>query len=380
MNCRVLYLTKHDPWGVGGGAVASGMYLGLLARVFSDARIDLCVADSCRIPAGGTPANINIIPVGPRGKVSKLLSPITGITHRFQDKALSLLGDNAYDFVVFDHSSLAGTLVDHLPDNIRSIVIHHNFEQDYFRDNTPSALHRKMLLPAVARNERKAYHRCSLSIFLTKEDEEQFASVYGRTSKATTVVGLVEDCAGYPAPSTPLKDRTPLTIAITGSLGNVQNIDGIRYFVSELYPQIPENINIIVAGKNPTAEIRSLLDLPRVKLIPNPPSMQPILETASIFLCPARLGGGIKVRVSDGLKAGLPVIAHEVSARGYGAFIKRGMLRSFSSPADFRQQLDNTIAAINSETLIAADIATAYRSETSVDTAADKLKAIIRSL
>ena len=47
------------------------------------------------------------------------------------------------------------------------------------------------------------------------------------------------------------------------------------------------------------------------------------------------MGGGLKLRIMDGLKWGLPVITHAVSARGYDAFKDAGCLFSYSNVEEF---------------------------------------------
>ena len=68
--------------------------------------------------------------------------------------------------------------------------------------------------------------------------------------------------------------------------------------------------------------------------------MLPVLSQAKYYICPTSLGGGFKLRVMDGLSAGLPVLCHSVSARGYESFVKEGCLLIYDSPSSFRSQLE----------------------------------------
>ena len=68
--------------------------------------------------------------------------------------------------------------------------------------------------------------------------------------------------------------------------------------------------------------------------------MAPYVRKAACYICPVDLGGGVKLRVMDGLKNGLPVIAHKVSARGYDQFVVQGCLLPYSDPQSFRQALE----------------------------------------
>jgi len=64
------------------------------------------------------------------------------------------------------------------------------------------------------------------------------------------------------------------------------------------------------------------------------------LAKAKYYICATALGGGLKLRVMDGLSAGLPVICHEVSARGYEAFAQKGLLLVYNDRDSFQKQLE----------------------------------------
>lgn len=376
---KILYITKHNPWGRGGGATASRMYLEAFIQIFANDVIELCIAN--QIPYSDIPMtirnseNIKLIEVPPRSMLSRLLSPLTGITHRYQEIAIKLLRLNTYDFCIFDHSSIAGTLVKKVSHKVKTITIHHNFEPDYFKDNTPNYIIRKLLFPSVRNCEKMAFKNSAINIFLTKDDLNQFINVYGNSNAKNVVTGLFEtDLNRVATPISTLKQPVP-TIVITGSLNNVQNTDAIRYFSYHLYPQIPSNYRIIISGQHPNHEIIDLLkDKPNIKLIPDPPKMDEIIHMGNIFLSPAYTGGGIKVRITDGLKNGLPVIAHIVSARGYEKYIEKGYFKTFSNPTQFADQLNLLLNEIKSETFNANEIADFYKAESSLTRAITLLK------
>lgn len=337
---RILYILKHDPWGIGGGSYVSLMYLTAFRKLFSEYEFDVCICQECiNYQPESWVGKCNFIPVPPRGKISRLSSIFTGIMHRHQQKALYLIKTNEYEYCIFDHNQIAGTLINYISPSTKSIVIHHNVEQNYFADNSTSKVFELLMLPHVIRCEKRAFKKCDYNIFLTEEDMSEFRSLYGNTKKKCAVIGIfdLKDKTVTHCGNTP---KTP-AVVISGSLGNVQNIDGINYFINELYSYIPKEIPIIIAGKNPQSEIiKSLAGLSNVKLIANPKDMDEIINLANIYICPTRLGSGIKVRISDALKNGLPVIANKVSARGYGEYIKKGYFFPFSTPLEFKDAFD----------------------------------------
>lgn len=47
MSKKILYILKHDPWAIGGGAYASRMYLTAFRSLFHDAEMDVLICDNC---------------------------------------------------------------------------------------------------------------------------------------------------------------------------------------------------------------------------------------------------------------------------------------------------------------------------------------------
>lgn len=348
---KILYILKHNPWGIGGGCYACRNYLELFSEIFRNMHIDVLICSEYLKNAKQTDfTNCRFIPVAPRTRFGKYMSPLTGVLHRHNGVAKRMIAENDYDYCIFDHNSIAGSLVDDCRKaGIKTIVLNHNCEQEYFRDNN-SRIKNMLLLPVVRKNERHSYNECDYNIFLTEEDEISFRELYGN-SKTKCIVGgcflrkgekIDLDDNGY-------SDKENPKIVISGTMGNVQNIDGINYFLDELYRHVPENINVVLTGRNPTEELKEkVAKYNNVTIIENPENILDIVGQCDIFVCPTRLGGGMKLRVIDGLRCGLPVIAHKVSARGYTHFIENGMMRQFESSEEFKNCLEVIVENIKS--------------------------------
>ena len=148
--------------------------------------------------------------------------------------------------------------------------------------------------------------------------------------------------------------------------------------MNELYPEIPESYKIIIAGRNPEQIIFDMIkNKPNITLIPNPADMNDIVREGNIFLSPARLGSGIKVRITDGLKCGLPVIAHKTSSRGYETYISKGFFKVFSNPKDFILQLEDLVNQIESHTITPDEIVNTYNVTNSFESAIKHLSPIL---
>jgi glycosyltransferase involved in cell wall biosynthesis len=76
-----------------------------------------------------------------------------------------------------------------------------------------------------------------------------------------------------------------------------------------------------------------------IRLIPDPPDIMEIVSGADVYICPVDKGSGLKIRIMDGLKSGLPVLTHEVSSRGYEYFVETGAVHVYSSVPTFTASL-----------------------------------------
>lgn len=337
---RILYILKHDPWGIGGGCYASRNYFEVFTTILSNYEFDiLCCEEFSASITVHSSTKYHIIPIKPMPLLTKLLSPLTHVMDRFHQTAKRMLKEKHYDWCIFDHSSMAGSLTNLCHTlGVKMIVLNHNCEYDYYRDSHPQWLKRFAILPVVKWNERQAYKLCDYNIFLTKEDKQQFKATYGE-SRTKSIIGGCFLHKGYQLPELSERQKCKhLKLIISGTIGNVQNMDGINNFLNELYPCIPRNIDIVIAGKNPPRElIEEVCSMQNIELIADPEDIGSIVRKCDVFLCPTRLGGGQKLRIMDGLLAGLPVIAHSVSARGYSAFIDRGFLYQYNDKNDFKK-------------------------------------------
>ena len=357
---KILYILKHNPWGIGGGCYACRNYMDAFMDVFHGADFDFCICEEYLNDRDmDYPENVRFVGVKPRGRLSKLMSPIKGLLHRHQKMASGLLRSGEYDYCVFDESSIAGSLVETAKKyGVKTIVINHNYQVEYRRDSTISWFIRQLILPVVERCERVSYLNCDYNIFLTEEDKAKFKEVYG----ASTTKDFVGGCflrKGDEIKSDCLKpfNNDRLKIVISGTMGNVQNLDGLTYFLDELYPLLPDGMNVVLTGKNPPQSlIKRVEDYPNITIIPNPKDILSIIEQCDIFLCPTRLGGGMKLRVMDGFRCGLPVIAHKISARGYSGFEKEGYLWSFEDKEDFKGCINDIKMQISERRISKQDI------------------------
>ena len=105
--------------------------------------------------------------------------------------------------------------------------------------------------------------------------------------------------------------------------------------------------------------------------------MNKVIQMGNIYICATRLGSGIKVRIADGLRNGLPVIAHQVSARGYSDYVEKGVFYPFSTPEEFDYAINHVIKKYYDEKWNRQEIITMYQCLGSLSAGIQKIRALL---
>ena len=110
-------------------------------------------------------------------------------------------------------------------------------------------------------------------------------------------------------------------IVFTGVMNYFPNVEGCRWFVREVLPQISAAVpeaHFTIVGASPSRAVTKLARDPRVTVTGQVPDTRPYLRRASIVVAPLRIGRGIQNKVLEGMAMGVPVVATSVAAQGVG--------------------------------------------------------------
>lgn len=108
-------------------------------------------------------------------------------------------------------------------------------------------------------------------------------------------------------------------ILFVGNFAYEPNIDAIQYFVEDIFPRILRevpNVRLFVVGNAPPPTVLALRDDPQVVVTGLVRSLEAYLAHADVVVCPLRVGGGIKVKILEALKAGKAIVSTSVGAQG----------------------------------------------------------------
>lgn len=315
---NILFVTQHYLHISGGAAFASTALVNAFAEVAN--HVTLLYPSQKGISVQGLDKRIEAIPVlYSKSALLKLLDIYSGNIHRFGKAFVKQINANKYDCIVFDNCIVSHRLIKIAKRQSKVITIHHNYQVEIVHDNTPWYIKLPMLY-WVKRAEDMAVKESFLNLTLTDADKIALHKHYSANANIATI-GIFEPCDKLPMQ---LEVKTHgHNYVITGNLSVKQTIDSLYPWITDYYPilkTVDVNAKIIIAGKDPQPKLYSLCEGKDVEIIPSPKSMELILKQANYYLCPTGLGSGIKLRIMDGLKAGLPVLTQVASLRGYEEF------------------------------------------------------------
>jgi O-antigen biosynthesis protein len=125
-------------------------------------------------------------------------------------------------------------------------------------------------------------------------------------------------------------------ICFLGGYRHAPNVDAARYFVARIFPRIraaDPTICFIIAGANATREVHALAG-GGVEVLGAVPDLRDLFDRVRVFVCPLRVGAGVKGKVLSALAHGVPVVTTSVGLEGSGLEPDRHVLVA-DEPADF---------------------------------------------
>jgi glycosyltransferase involved in cell wall biosynthesis len=137
-----------------------------------------------------------------------------------------------------------------------------------------------------------------------------------------------------------LEDRSS-SIVTLGTLHYPPNADGIRWFFEQVYPKIRDvnpDAELIIIGKNPPPDfIRFAEQNPeQISVTGYVPDLDPYFQNAAVLVIPVRAGGGMRVRILEGLAYGEAIVTTSIGLEGIDAESGKEVIVA-DSPQEFAE-------------------------------------------
>ena len=129
----------------------------------------------------------------------------------------------------------------------------------------------------------------------------------------------------------------PRRVTFLGGLHWPPNADGVRWFAREVWPLVVERTPdavLTIIGKTPPADVRDAANLPgRTEITGYVADPMPYLRESAVFIVPLRAGGGMRVKILDAWRWGVPVVSTTIGAEGIDCRDGRDLLIADDAPA-----------------------------------------------
>jgi glycosyltransferase involved in cell wall biosynthesis len=138
----------------------------------------------------------------------------------------------------------------------------------------------------------------------------------------------------------PQPDPAP-TVLFCGAMDYTPNIDGLKWYFAQVDAAVRAALpgrQLLIVGKNPGPAVRAFGDLPGVTVTGEVPDVRPYYQRAWIQMVPLRIGGGTRLKITESLSIGCPVVSTTIGAQGLELRHAEHLLLA-DTPADFAATL-----------------------------------------
>ena len=136
-------------------------------------------------------------------------------------------------------------------------------------------------------------------------------------------------------------DQDPPSLVFTGTMDYRPNIEGICWFVRNVWPDLKREVPDLVlniVGRKPAAAVRRLEKLAGVNVSGAVPDVRPYLLSAKLAIVPLLIARGIQNKVLEAMAVGRAVVASTPALEGLELEIGKEVLRA-DSPDQWRQAI-----------------------------------------
>lgn len=103
-----------------------------------------------------------------------------------------------------------------------------------------------------------------------------------------------------------------------GHLRHRPNSDAVNYFMREISPLIKQrlpSVTFYIVGSSASPEIEAY-NSATVRVMGYVPDINPLLQSARVFVAPLRFGAGVNGKIGEALSYGVPVVTTSIGAEG----------------------------------------------------------------
>lgn len=253
-----------------------------------------------------------------------------------------ILADGHHDLVHFDTIGLAPYR--DLSARLPATLTHHNIESHMMlrrAENSGNFLAREYFRQEGRRLEnfeREVAGRFAAHITCSDLDRQRLHEIAPGAN--TVVVPNGVDCEYFASEGRPVR---PYSLVFVGTMNWYPNVQAMVYFLREIWPGLKARIPAVtldIAGSNPPESLVQMArSLPDVTVHGYVPDVRPLIDSAAVFVCPIRDGGGTKLKILDAFAMKKCVVAHPIACEGIDVTAGKDVVLA-SAPPEFIDEIE----------------------------------------
>lgn len=250
-------------------------------------------------------------------KMRKVVSKVLFLSD-FTSSIFKSTSFHDYDIVFLD-STLLGIIAKKLrKENYRGKIISffHNCEFDLFSQmiKDKSIISRLLTKRFAKMNEMYSLKYSDKCAALNNRDIKRIKELYGYEVACKIPVSIPDTVAARPGLiDWDLELHDKLKLIFVGS-NFFPNIQGIKWFVENVYPYV--NIDLVIVGKGMDV-LRKSINNPQIQILSDVPDLTTYILDADFVLLPILMGSGMKLKTCESLMYGKNIIGTTESFQGY---------------------------------------------------------------
>lgn len=234
-----------------------------------------------------------------------------------------LVDQSRYDVVVAEFSAMGQYLFGnpYLPAVRKVISCHYSIAESYrqlasLNKFRPTGIGSAISLwRGLGDYEMNMYRSVDRVLVLTAQERLGLMRQSSGLRLSVIPAGVDTDYFAAP-PDTP---RDPIVL-FSGHYEVEANRDAVWWFATQIWPLIRERhpgVRFNVVGPGVTPLLRDLARRdPSIVVTGEVEDLRPFLHRAQVFVCPVRIGSGLRVKVLEAMAAGVPVVTTSLGAEG----------------------------------------------------------------
>ena len=211
---------------------------------------------------------------------------------------------------------------------IRTVLDEHNACYQIFKrlakgENNPL---KKLILERewrILKDFEASSLRCFDNIVtVTAEDHTTLAELGIPKLKTgySPVIPICVDPHEFPPVASQPESNKTFEIVHLGTMFWLPNMEGVLWFVNKVWPLVLNEIpqaHFTIIGKKPPVDIQKIPErYPSISVTGFVREPQPYLERAAAFIVPLLSGSGMRVKILDAWRWGIPVVSTTIGAEG----------------------------------------------------------------